>query len=474
MFVVFASCVQATSVDYDQLALSIVRVAANDCSPDPNKAATGFVWKEKDYVVTSLHVISGCKQVVVHYEKAKVSRAAQPIRALKGADLALLRIDDAPSLPTLAMSDADPKVDDSLVTLGYEFGAPSMTSSRFTMRYGPRKLRNLVNEQVADLIRTAGTPDLELDIAFIGGNFVPGLSGAPIMTESGKVVAIGDGGLQGGTVGYGWAIPRTNLPKLLASTEDVATESVVATGAHFAAETYATKGQVVTCGHFELTEIREISLADVLSSVSKESQSTDDPRGLSQLSSTGIVDPSTLRFHVFQHLESGATIVIPKNATLSGHPNGCFADMPAGSIRIEVRLQRLSSDAEIQPTTFEFEASTPSPPSNAWQIDPAWSYWAPVTRFDGFVVRRKSFVKYEFGPYALQTSQNAFETLAVKHGTFLGVMTIDTDWSPTTLQRQFACRAAPMSLADCKDVNNRLKDWIESVIATHLATFPVG
>src|SRR5690606_27943222 len=50
----------------------------------------------------------------------------------------------------------------------------------------------------------------------------PGHSGAPILTSSGKVIGIADGGLRGGTARINWAMPsEIYLRSLVTSTDNI-------------------------------------------------------------------------------------------------------------------------------------------------------------------------------------------------------------------------------------------------------------
>ena len=56
-------------------------------------------------------------------------------------------------------------------------------------------------------MQARSSPSTKLQIASLQGPLVPGHSGAPVVDQDGSVVAIANGGLQKGTVGFGWAIP---------------------------------------------------------------------------------------------------------------------------------------------------------------------------------------------------------------------------------------------------------------------------
>jgi Trypsin-like peptidase domain len=465
------------ATDYSRLASSVVRV---DCLLDDNRSptaskdrvGTGFVWNATGSVVTALHVVGGCKKLRAFFEKSGGEREAKIVKVLKAADLALLQITDPPPAPPLQEATNDPTYDDQLVTLGYQLGSPTMSSTHLNVRYGSNKLKDFVSDDVARELLTTHIPDPALIVTAIEGHLVHGLSGAPIMTLEGKLVAIGDGGLENGAVGISWGIPRNNLKKLLTSAE--ATEiSVRQTATAFAAEVYRTTAPAIHCGDVELTRIREFALPDAVRSVSANAGSTDDLLGLSQLMNTGGIDPAQLRFQTYQNLTSGATVVLPAGATLAVVGNHCTARTRAHGIELLIGLALYNGEAEVQNLSSTFEAWKASLPLNMWQQDPAWSYWSPRKRFDGLVVRRKSLVKFTYGNYGPRTSEYLFETLAAKRGVFLGVKAVNHDWTPETVQHQQMCRMAQADPA-CAATMARFREWGEAVIAAHLSSFPIG
>jgi hypothetical protein len=57
------------------------------------------------------------------------------------------------------------------------------------------------------------------EIVRLDGHLLPGSSGAPLIASDGKVAAIASGGLAGGGAALSWAVPASNLNKLLSSTD---------------------------------------------------------------------------------------------------------------------------------------------------------------------------------------------------------------------------------------------------------------
>src|SRR5262249_8575482 len=81
-------------------------------------------------------------------------------------------------------------------------------TTKLTVRKEPAKpLVELVDPETAKLLEKRGSPDVNLAVLSLQGPLLPGHSGAPILDGDGRVIAVGNGGLRGGTVDHGWAVP---------------------------------------------------------------------------------------------------------------------------------------------------------------------------------------------------------------------------------------------------------------------------
>jgi hypothetical protein len=74
-------------------------------------------------------------------------------------------------------------------------------------------LRNILSSDIAEKFLDRRSPDPDKDVVSIDSTLLPGHSGAPILDSQNRVLAIADGGLQGGFSEICWAIPwhRVNL-----------------------------------------------------------------------------------------------------------------------------------------------------------------------------------------------------------------------------------------------------------------------
>jgi S1-C subfamily serine protease len=460
----------------DLVAPSVLRIDARQCKDNhqivtTDRVATGFLWRDKETVVTAFHVVSGCANISVYYQGRKISRSATVTKVLRKADLVLLSVGDSPDSTPLQDDQQAPPLDQELATLGFQLQIPDMSSTRLRLRYGGKKLRDIVPSTVAQTLSDDGSPSLDLEITNIEGHLVPGLSGAPIFNQVDKVVAVADGGLENGTVGISWGIPVRTLHDLAESKDKISeTAGTIQNPLLFAAETDATFKGEQTCSGLPLTKLRTTSFSRIASS-------TDDPVGLQQLVNYFGVDPTAFSFDIYQHLPSGATIALPSGAQLTTATNGsCMASLANGQVVMMVQLATLTSDAQIQPESQQLELNAAGGSVQGWFGDTAFTYPAPVTRFDGMVLRRRGYVHVDGTQVALNSipqDKYLFETIATRGHLMLFASVMNNSSTVSDNQRAIACRFNP-SQVGCASINSNSNDWVQSVIAVHLSTFPIG
>ena len=340
-------------VTFDRVRSSIVRVDASDCAGD-SRSGTGFVWQTKDSVVTALHVVGGCKNVSVYFEAQKKTRSTSIQKIFKTADLALLHVsnhlDDTEPLETAPNA---PSANQELTVLGFPLLIPHMNSTTLKVRFGGNRLKEAIPPSVRAELAKVGSPSVDVEITNIEGHLLPGLSGAPILDDAGKVVAIADGGLENGTVSASWGMPYRYLTELSKSNE---TSTTAPANAHlFAADNSIQPGGDVTCGGATFSKIRTLDLSQI-------QHSTDDPAGFAQLIKASPVDTSGFSYDVYQDQQSGASFV-----TLAGkkvqEKNGRCVSYIDKAIHIEAELLPvMANSADRQRVSVQYEnVSTPPP-----------------------------------------------------------------------------------------------------------------
>ena len=450
----------------------ILRIEASQCAGDqPRRVGTGFAWRSSREVVTALHVIAGCQNVLVHSENDQQKYGVSVSRVLKRADLALVTVTDAGArFPPLVESQVQAAPNLVLTAWGYGEGSLGMRDfSPLRVAHGPPSLRENLPPAVARDIQRAGAPALDLTVIPIDAPLAPGLSGAPLLDADGKVRAIADGGVAHGITHVSWAVPARYLAELAQSTET--TSGITASSVNLSAAE-ATRAEVfsadfvdptvgtVNCGTARLRRARRRTLAEA-------EVGNDSPLGLQQLKGAFANVPATFEFDVYEDATSGATIVVPAGAPLQQQGSACRVSLAANEVDMVVSVTRvpLNSNQEILAIQFEMFAATQ--PIQLWMPDVWWSYSMPFYRPDGLVVRRKAFAHMVPNAYGVPT-EYMFETLAVRNGTFIGVAAIRHSDLPMQL-----CTNRLLFGAQCPS-ENYLSTWARAALSVQLATFAIS
>jgi Trypsin-like peptidase domain len=456
----------AVAPNFEHITQSVFKVSADNCSNQQPGEGTGFLWKNSNQLVTALHVIAGCQAITVTGNHKTLP--AKITHILKMADLALLSVSGLDSFPVLSESVSPLTTDQELWAWGYQEGGPNPSERKLYKLEGARTLGEFVSKEVANDIRVSGTPDLSMEIVYVS-ELVPGLSGAPILDANGTVVGIGNGGLNGGSVGVNWATPPKYLRALESSAESTS-QTRTATVYQFGfGRRLPSSSQYVQCGGFIFNQMPSFTLGNAL-------KGTDDARGLQQLSSVfQMVDQQTL-YDGYQELASGATFVLPHGSVVVTSPSGCTATVPYTPIKFTIERRQYTSADFSEPNALraQFDSDTLLPSPVAWSVNPVWT--SPpvfVPRWDSFAARRVNWTKpVDPTPDAPPTREAVFTTDAIKRGTFLGVAAhLPPGYLPDPFPQN--CLQSPATQG-CHELIQKLKDWGTSMIAVHLATFPIG
>jgi hypothetical protein len=443
------------------------RIDASECMKNDSRSGTGFLWSDGKTVVTALHVVAGCRKVSVYSEILKKGFPATLVHCLNGADLAMLQmaapIGDAQPLP---VSTQKPVVHDELTVLGYAMLINRMDSTELKVKFGGPHLEDIVSPEVLKDLEIRESPSLKLDITSVEGFLAPGLSGAPIMDKAGRVVSIGDGGLNGGTVGIAWGVPATNLAALKDSGEKPSAKA--GDPSLFAAETAVhPTGPAISCGAGSFVKMRTMQYSEIL-------RSTDDAAGLAKVLTFFAIlgiDPSDLSYDIYQDGSSGAAIAVPEGKTLQSGTVGCRVDV-LQNLAMFIQMAPLSSPAEMYPVSLAFERNFAPMPQ--WQPDPDFTYVQARHRADGLTVDRKVLLHTVRNPYSGQFSWDqgaVYETLAVKGNWFVGTVAMDRVYRLATAQFAQLCTRQP-GANGCDQLRQQMRVMVQAVIAAHLTTFP--
>jgi S1-C subfamily serine protease len=333
-----------------QAAKSVVQVISAGCPGEEGelRSGSGFVLGKDGMIVTDLHVVAGCGSYQVKYPGID-ELPATIAHVLMARDLALLKVDHPPStVPALQLAKTAPQVKDELDVIGFPLGLAAYDSTGLHVTLATQttpKLRFALRQQEIDELKSVGFPDLDTQVIRVDGNLLPGDSGAPLIDYQGNVAGIGDGGLERGTVGIGWATRPQYVEELLNSSEaPPGATSGIASVAFAAAIPNAGKDdRTVKCGPLDLVRSRDVRLGRLI-------KTTDDPvklRTLMQdLVSAPIKQFDNDRFAIWTEPKSGAGIALPAGLRVEAGSEHCTVHTDAPNIDYVIFLEPLPFHAD--------------------------------------------------------------------------------------------------------------------------------
>lgn len=287
--------------------------------------ATGWCWKEPTLIVTALHAVTGADKITVY--KTGVGPATAKIeKVLKEADLALLRLDSDLKLVPLQLQEADPNSMGEYYVWGFPHSVFTMQGDDIrlsrSLEETPTLNNILTGNKLKDELKTQGYPLPGARILRISSTIQPGHSGAPIMTKTGTVIGIADGGLRDGTARINWAMPASYyVPKLTGSKDVVPAEPSVQVSL-YSSRTIIEEGatpeeeirelekeaeeNTLINGNQSISKTWTASFDDILGTLSEQ-----DKQDLVAVFESFNIDMSDRMFDIYEDFETGATITIP-------------------------------------------------------------------------------------------------------------------------------------------------------------------
>jgi hypothetical protein len=215
--------------------------------------------------------------------------------------------------------------------MGYNHGAQGSSSRTLKKGYvDPETLDYLIPKKDKTVLAKAGFPALDLHILYLEGSLLPGFSGSPVFDPQGRLIGIGDGGLEKGASNVSWIIPAkyltelenssmTSLPgnfeeisQLFSARETVeqTPEQASQTTEETPEEFYAEEAEPVIASEFEFWLTKSRSLLEM-------SETADDPERL--LSITDYVESFNvklgydyLNFDIYEDINYGVILAVPE------------------------------------------------------------------------------------------------------------------------------------------------------------------
>ena len=160
-------------------------------------------------IVTALHGVLHCNEITA----SNLKQSLHGLRVKKvdvRRDVAFLTTQNETG-PEIRAGDA--RLHDTVRFVGYTLGITYQKSRPLEPdRIRPwAKLKELLPPHDRVEFQERGSPDPDITVLSLSGPLTHGESGGPILTESGQVIAVANGGLLKGTIGMNWAIPYDEI-----------------------------------------------------------------------------------------------------------------------------------------------------------------------------------------------------------------------------------------------------------------------
>lgn len=434
------------------VAPAVVQVFGDDC---PGAAAarvgSGFLWDRADRAVTALHIVGGCRAVRVLFQDIGM-REARVERSLVARDLTVLQVVNPPSVRALPISTDVPPPNQRVWVYGYGGGRATREDRELRVTDANRAtplLEHAVDPAVRSELLQLRAPALDTEVLRVEGFLLPGDSGAPVLDARGRVVAIGSGGLQRGTIGAGWAVRAKYLVDG-AERWTAGAPAVTPGAARFALVDPRVRAEL-RCGDLVFRRTRVLSLRDLAAT-------SDDPLGLEQIAAsfgTTTAAFAELRFELWTEGQSGAAVAVPEGVTVERGAAGCSAALVPGmppAVQLAWTGRRLRgtppASMDAQRASQHFQAAWGQEFQPFLTANPAFTY-PDIRAAAGGFIRRMSWWGQRPGAFW----HMAFETHLAHPDAYVGVVAINRTFNPFGPQHPAL-----------------LPGWIQAVIATHLST----
>jgi hypothetical protein len=326
----------------------------------------GFVWPDKNHIVTALHVVAGRSSFKVksYTPGQKGIYAVESVtKILKEADLALLKLAQPIDVPIMRISNENPEAGNTYRMYRTTPGGgriagftkrlePEVETLEFYIGKNKPKLYNALLQQ--------GYPQLTVKIARVVDPIKKGDSGSPICNTKGELIGIIDGGLYEGLRDYNWAIIASEyLDDLNDPLNDEKFSSVSETNPniYLVSEDIAEEKQL-DFGNSVLEKTFTTTIQDINKTLdlTKKEISDDNKFYDDILVDTGL-DLRKHKVDIYQDANSGASIAVPSNLQLTisnSRQNNLYlyASSPSGNVKMIFSLQNNLQYSEVHNNNF--------------------------------------------------------------------------------------------------------------------------
>lgn len=479
---------------------SVVRVVVSVNDRESN-VLTGFVWKTPTQIVTSLHGMHPTGTIKVLYMN-NAWRKVRIKKVLQKADLVLLEVlPGEPAVPAgvvpISSFSADPiEFRTEIFAIGYNSGARG--SSSRTLKKGlahpPENLANLIPQKDREVLARIGFPSLDLDILYLEGSLLPGFSGSPVFDLRGRLIGIGDGGLEKGASNVSWAIPAKYLRDLEASTVTSLPPNFELIAQLFSARS-TVEGSVEDMAELEKTLLQPDTPKPLKASgfefyltknrsIIEMVNTSDDPDNMLKFSSeiedfNVSLDYDNIRFDIYEDINNGVILVIPEGQQLFydqsnetfevRFPGNDFVSLGYSGVKDDFSATEISDVVEYV-NDFLNGALAKNLGLSGFETDEDYTYW--IDYGDGRKIAWLSVTGNEavYGPGNLICIVGVYAAMLISPDkSFIALSTyfVPVDLLAFTTVNGLDCSDPGIYWQECEFVNDIFKVFS----AAHLTTF---
>ena len=204
---------------------ALYRIEANQCFEGKRRVATGFLSNDHQALITSLHGIVGCEDILAQNDKGDTLYGLTISYIDFDRDIAVLTSEEVVQHfrenASVGIS-ASPSYLGQIVSLGFPLTRTQLTDELIRLRLGDdgsitSSLNGLLPEADQAAFRLCASPKTDIQVYDLGGSLRPGESGAPLLNQDAEVIGIVAGGIPSQQLS--WAIPINHLQ--LVPAEDI-------------------------------------------------------------------------------------------------------------------------------------------------------------------------------------------------------------------------------------------------------------
>ena len=301
---------------------------------------SGFVWKKKSWVVTSLHAMKPGGKIQVVYPGDNV-REGKVLKVLETADLVLLEtnVGEKPVTNEVTPLDAyhqgDVPFGESIYAIGYNGGSKGDQTQKLEKGHAnPETLEFLVRPEDKAQLTSLGFPSMKLPIYFLNGSLLPGFSGSPVFNMKNELIGIGDGGLERGLMNVSWCIPASYLGQLETSATSTLPAGLASASVLYSAEVsidvapdktiddfnsvqqqVSKKYSAYSHGGFDFFQTKTRTFDEM----QKTSTDPNNMEGFAQefRESNLLIEYDLLNFDIYEDIGNGFALAIPEGTDLT-------------------------------------------------------------------------------------------------------------------------------------------------------------